>query len=78
MTDAIIEAAARAMPSFWTEQDKKWIAHDILAAVTPLIEADALERAAKVAEDHEATEERTLYLLRQKIAVAIRALKDQS
>ena len=50
---AIIEAATQAMPSFWTENDKKWLVRDILAAVTPLIEAAALERAARVADDHE-------------------------
>jgi hypothetical protein len=47
---AIIEAATQAMPSFWTENDKKWLVRDILAAVTPLIRAAALEEAAE-AED---------------------------
>jgi hypothetical protein len=40
-------------------------------------EAAALERAAKVAEEPVATEERTVYLTRQKIAAAIRVMKEQ-
>ena len=53
MTDpALIEAAARAMPSFWDDDDKLGTARLVLTAVIPLIEAATLERAAKVAEEH--------------------------
>jgi len=44
MTDPIIEAAARALCDSNTYEE-------LLAAVTPLIEASALERAAKVADE---------------------------
>jgi len=53
---AIIEAAARAMCRDTKIPEARWHVfigpvEPILAAVTPLIEAAALERAAKVAED---------------------------
>ena len=56
---AIIEAAARALRDAVSDdgpvrgwQDYSRVATAVLAAVTPMIEAAALERAAKVAEEH--------------------------
>jgi len=74
MTDAIIEAAARAMAGWvWPGEDE--LHHDlairVLTAVTPMIEAAALERAAKVAEEHG---ERWKHVNGEYIADAIRAL----
>lgn len=75
---AIIEAAVRALLE--DEDIQLWdyphIARCILAAVTPLIEAAALERAAQVAEKHTnwpATVPEQW--AREEIAAAIRALK---
>jgi hypothetical protein len=77
MSDAIIEVAARAL------QDSlgntllpilnQHVASIVLAAVTPLIRAEALEEAAKVIDDDEFYSERTP----EEVAVAIRALKEQ-
>jgi hypothetical protein len=74
MTDAIIEAAARALQKFLGVDSsdipsRPWLsqAEAVLAAVTPLIEAAVLEKAAVVAEagmDYDS-------------AAAIRALKEQ-
>jgi len=51
MTDpAIIEAAMNALPSFWHNDDKLGAARSVVGAVTPLIEAAALEKAAKMVE----------------------------
>lgn len=75
---AIIEAAVRALLE--DEDIQLWdyphIARCILAAVTPLIEAAALERAAKVAEEiqrREIVNDYSFDACRQ-IAAAIRAL----
>ena len=81
MTDAIIEAAARAMcirefPGKWdiiSNESREWyrdLARSSIAAVTPLIRAAALEEAAKVAEREE-------MWLGDQIATDIRALKEQ-
>ena len=69
MTDkAIIETAARMLrDTHGTGFDR--MAEAVLAAVTPLIEAAALERAAKVAENHPWGS--------PPIGAAIRALKEQ-
>jgi len=79
MTDpALIEAAARAMmsaeewSSFWDENDAK----RLVAAAAPLIEAAALERAAKVAENYRISHF-TDRDGRDELAAAIRALKEQ-
>jgi excisionase family DNA binding protein len=73
MTDAIIEAAARALrsASAWTisAESASAYAEVVLTTVTPLIEATALERAAKAIE----TEEED-YLMRGEVVAAIRAL----
>jgi hypothetical protein len=76
MTDpAIIEAAARAVCSKTYTSSEGWyaytdVAEAVLAAVTPLIRAAALERAAKMAEEH-------VYLSNRTVAAEIRALKEQ-
>lgn len=89
---AIIEAAARAMmsaeewSSFWDENDAK----RLVVAAAPLIEAAALERAAKVAEEWlshgtmqlragemTAQELRTAKAVVSAICATIRALKEQ-
>jgi len=76
MTDkAIIEAAARqalleayGYPMAPEHTDR--ISHAVLATVTPLIEANALEEAAqRIETDGED------YLVRNEVAAAIRALK---
>ena len=87
MTDpTVIEAAARAIydydhyPMPWSNakeerrRDYRDLAATVLAAVTPLIEAKALERAAMVADDKY---DGGLGLIRGRIAAAIRALKEQ-
>jgi hypothetical protein len=80
MTDAIIEAASKAMcdaadfSSFWSDGDEAWrVATSIIAAVTPLIRAAALEEAAKVAEEHDVDTNEAWEAL-DRIAAAIRAL----
>ena len=78
MTDpAIIEAAARqalleayGYPMAPEHADR--ISHAVLAAVTPLIRAAALEEAAQLAEDDVLT-----LVNKHKIAAAIRALKEK-
>jgi hypothetical protein len=73
MTDAIIEAAARALQSAsaWTigtNMARSYV-ETIISYTKPGIEAAALERAAKAIE----TEEED-YLMREEVAAAIRAL----
>jgi hypothetical protein len=52
MTDAIIEAAARALAACgFYDNEATAAARTMLAAVTPLIEAAALEKAAKLVEE---------------------------
>jgi len=79
MTDAIIEAAARALKIRMTyADDARVLAIAVLTAVTPLIEAAALERAAKVAEDRaEKLDSNEAWGAAVDIATAIRALKKQ-
>jgi hypothetical protein len=82
---AIIEAAARqalleayGYPMAPEHADR--ISHAVLAAVTPLIRAQALEEAAKVAENHifySTNFGPPLKQLEEQIAAALRALKDQ-
>ena len=93
-TPAIIEAAARALANrrratAWdtldTERREWWRgeAQEMLDCLAPLIEAAALEEAAKVVEDEDgeyswAGEHRNMALLQQhslELAAAIRALK---
>jgi hypothetical protein len=72
--EAIIEAAARALmtaSAFGHKSDAKKLARAALTAVTPLIRADTLEEAAKVAEEHRPLKTRDM----EDIAAAIRALK---
>jgi len=84
MTDPILEAAMRALLHCELEPTKSE-AERVVAAVTPLIEAAALERAAKAADDDDgqfsyAGEHRNMAMLQQccrEIAAAIRALKEQ-
>jgi hypothetical protein len=77
MTDAIIEAAAKALTnatewsSFWGENDARQLVQAILPVIAPVIEAAALEKAAKVAEKYKLAEDFTA----TEIAAAIRALK---
>jgi TRAP-type C4-dicarboxylate transport system substrate-binding protein len=82
MTDPIIEAAARLIAYSWdeaTENEREYsreAARAVLTAVTPLIEAAALERAAQRIEADEED-----YVMRNEVAAAIRAIipaKDQS
>jgi hypothetical protein len=86
MSDAIIEAAARAL--FASEMpDSDWevfpglhdkfraCARAVLAAVTPLIRAEAFEDAAKVAERF--NDYGWGGTVGENIAAAIRSLKDQ-
>ena len=84
--EAIIEAAARALYAHDTRDDDAWkgrtwgfetksedyfnLATTVLAAVTPLIRAEALEEAAQVAENHSWGS--------PPIGTAIRALKPAS
>lgn len=73
MTDDIIEAAARALRQryvYITRDEAEDAAATVCAVVTPTIRNAALERAAKVADDHELAD--GVY-----IAAAIRALKEQ-
>jgi hypothetical protein len=75
-SDDIIEAAARAMAGYvWPGEDE--LHHDlaarVLAAVTPLIRAAALEEAALVAEKQPYYPADICNL----IAAVIRALKEQ-
>jgi hypothetical protein len=76
---AIIEAAAQALQKS-VGMSQYGRAEVILAAVTPLIEAAVLEKAAKVAEDYD-VKRVDGYLARDHIATAIaaaiRALKEQ-
>lgn len=82
MTDPIIEAAARALFNFLgsdVPQDKgsnNYVnaSRVVLAAVTPLIEARTLERAAQEAEMYVGYAPRGVGDM---IAAAIRALKEQ-
>jgi hypothetical protein len=73
---AIIEAAARAVCSkTYTSAEARWyaytdVAEAVLAAVTPLIKAEAFEEAAKMAEEY-------VYLSNRTVAAEIRALKEQ-
>jgi len=81
---AIIEAAARVLESLdddscglddcadWYQDKLRQQAEAILAAVTPLIRAAALEEAAVVAEDEDGWPRTTA-----EIAAAIRAIKEQ-
>jgi hypothetical protein len=81
MTDpAIIKAVARALCVHATGGERTWgfererehylkLAEAVLAAVTPLIEIAALERAAKGAEDCDGA-----YTTRERVAAAIRTL----
>jgi hypothetical protein len=75
MSDPIIEAARLALYGIeercW-DQDDEQKTHIILAAVTPLIRADALEEAALRIEADEED-----YLMRMYVAGAIRTLKDK-
>jgi len=74
MTDAIIEAAARALRESvgMSQYDR---AEAVLAAVTPLIEAAVLEKAAKVAEEW--TGQILSPTIGDHYALLIRALKEQ-
>lgn len=88
MKDNVIEAATRAImtanewSSFWDEHDAEQLAKAVITAIAPRIEADALEKAAKVIEDEDgeyswAGEHRNMVLLQQhsqELAAAVRAL----
>jgi len=83
MSDPIFEAAAAELEE-WDSYQHEMMARAVLRVVTPLIEAAALERAAKVAEDYD-VKRMDGYIARDNVAVAIaaavRALipaKDQS
>ena len=85
MTDersAIIEAAVNALPSFWHPDDKLGTARAVVAAVTPLIEAKTLERAASLL-DAEADAYRKTSLVPElvsaveRLAAAMRDLKER-
>jgi hypothetical protein len=87
MTD-IIETAARALKAYWLMvvgvdndlplDDWQGEAEAVLTAVTPLIRAQVLEEAAKVADKvwGDAYELRVEWFTEQ-IAASIRALKEQ-
>jgi hypothetical protein len=77
--DPIIEAAARALLKHgaWDPYYSEQMAVAVLAAVTPLICAAALEEAAKVAESHYYAPQ-AFTLISTEIAAAIRALKPAS
>jgi len=80
---AIIEAAEKALQDFPHEHiiadDYSYMAEALIAAVTPLIRAAALEEAAKVAEEYDGRgiDEDHAALTCDEIAAAIRALKEQ-
>jgi hypothetical protein len=81
MSDAIIEAAARALRKEpilfdYPPDEHLEIVRVVLAAVAPLIEAAVLEEAAKVADAHYCVPQ-THTLISARIAAAIRALKEQ-
>ena len=72
MTDpSIIEAATQALACLpGNDELHRDLAMRVLTAVIPLIEADALERAAKVAEEY-------VCLSNRAVAAEIRALKEK-
>ena len=76
MTNDIIEVAARAVQGksdyVYSNVIAERIATAVVAAVTPLIRAQALEDAARRIEADEED-----YLMRNEIAAAIRTLKDK-
>jgi hypothetical protein len=76
MRDDIIEAAERALQDFPHDHiiadDYSYMAEALIAAVTPLIEAQALERAAKIVEAYTAHPGHAA-----DVAARIRALKEQ-
>ena len=71
---AILEAAARALEDWFNDDGRYLAAKDVVAAVTPLIEAQTLEQAAKVAEGFKTDLPPGIG---RGIAAAIRALKKQ-
>ena len=80
----IIEAAEKALQDFPHEHiiadDYSYMAEALIAAVTPLIRAAALEEAAKVAEDQPSAPLKIgapQTWIKQQIAAAIRTLKEQ-
>jgi hypothetical protein len=79
-SNTIIEAARLALydTDGWDQDDEQKV-HAVLAAVTPLIRAQALEQAAKVAEDYDGRgiDEDHAVLTCEEIAAAIRSLKEQ-
>lgn len=79
----IIEAIAQALYNeshmLYSNEEEQRIGRAILTAITPLIEAAALERAAKVAEKHTGWPATVPeQWAREEVAAAIRALKEQS
>jgi hypothetical protein len=74
----IIEAAEKALQDFPHEHiiadDYSYMAEALIAAVTPLIRAAALEEAAAAAETRDLGDNSAQDGLAQEIAVAIRAL----
>jgi hypothetical protein len=81
MSDAIIEAAARAMAGYvWPGEDELHcdLAMRVLAAVAPLIRAAALEEAAALietfGEDYPSDGD---WLMRGDVAAKLRAMKEQ-
>jgi len=90
MTDPIIEAAARALVEYvWPGEDERHLyiaarvnldlAALVVAAVTPLIEASALEKAARAFEaDKDGHDIHNDRYYGSQIAAAIRALKQEA
>ena len=70
----VIEAAARALQDCgqWDSYYSEQMAEAVLAAVTPLIRAAALERAAQRIEANDED-----YMMRNEVAAKIRTLKEQ-
>jgi hypothetical protein len=90
LTDDVIEAAARALYDFdsypmpWGDEieekrnDYRELATTVLAAVTPLIRAAALEEAARAFEpDEDGHDAHSYRWTAEEIAAAIRSLKEQ-
>jgi hypothetical protein len=86
MTADIIEAAARALRETedlldvrcGDDDDAQKIVHAILTAVTPLIRADALEKAARAFEpDDDGHDSHHCHFTAEEIAAVIRSLKER-
>jgi hypothetical protein len=69
---------AADLSAFWDDEvETRRVAQAVLATVTPLIRAAALEEAAKVAEEYDLERGSNVPLIRMDIAYLIRFIKDR-